>query len=156
MAVYKSTGFDITPAVSGNNAGGVVAVNKSITLAAATKLSDGDLLKFIKVPAFHKVVDYKIDFPEVDMDDGTASLTWSAGLMDNTDTALDVAFTVDSTAGQTNAGSLVEPTSANIATLLGTAAYAVEKVFAIEVTATANGDSAAEGVINVLVMYAPA
>lgn len=149
MSTYSSDKYgNQYPAIT-NFSNEDTCVIATATIPISTKLTDGDIINLLKIPAGFRICSLKV-FSE-DLDDGTAVLAFDVGLLDAGDTALETVFISGSTIGR--AGGLASPTTT---TMYTTAAATSEKVLAIEITTTANGDTAASAKIGAVVSYIPA
>lgn len=151
MSTYSANKYrDGIPAITGGAKGEVIAVTSYYTHpAASTKLTDGDIVNLVKIPAGHEVVGLTLFMG--DLEQSTGALTTSFGLLDAGDAALDTVFVADSQLGRAG-GTLGVPATT---TMFTTAAATTDKVLAMEVTATATQAGAADAVIGVTVLYAP-
>lgn len=150
MATYKGNKFkDSIPPITGSAKGEVIAVTSYYTHpAASTKLTDGDLVHLVKIPAGHEIVGLTVF--SGDLEQSTGALAASVGLLDAGDTALDTVFVATSTLLRAG-GTLGVPATT---TMFETAAATTDKVLALEVTTTATQEGAADAIIGCTVLYA--
>lgn len=150
MATFSGNKFDPSIiAVTGDGKGGVINVTSYYTHpTASTKLTDGDLVKLVKIPAGHRVVGLNVF--SGDLDAGTA-LVVDVGLLKEGDAALETVFVSGSTLGQAG-GTLAVPATT---TMFTTAGNDADRILAVEVTTSAGTKGAADAIIGVSVNYAP-
>jgi hypothetical protein len=117
--------------------------------AASVKLTDGDLVKLVRIPANHEITSLQLFSGDLD---AVTALVFDAGTMDPTDVALDLVFVSGSTLGQ--AGGVL---SAPVLPALYTSGPSnVDRILAIEVTTTATTAGAADAPIGCVVQYVAA